>query len=383
MTRLGRWRLVLSPIIVFPLVFIAVLALGGWYLSDELKRRALTPGENPRQHDLEVVHIQEGQVTLRLTRLAEGDGTWKRAGIWGMEWDGGYARVGAILDLTDHQVIREFYALSELPGAGEMVHLDNLAYAGDPKKALNIPFQDVSFSSPLGDLAAWFVGGSSETWAIFVHGRNASPHEGLRILPTLVELGLPCLLITYRNDDGAPVNRDGFHRHGQTEWKDLEGAADYALDHGARDLLLIGYSMGGAIVMNFLYESSLKEKTLGVVLDSPMLDFSATVDHAASQLGPIRFLTPIGKFIARFRFDINWRDWDYLAHADRLAIPVLLFHGDEDYIVPIKTSDTLSRIRPDIVKYVRGAGVTHVASWNNDPAGYEGAVRDFILALPK
>ena len=141
--------------------------------------------------------------------------------------------------------------------------------------------------------------------------------------------------------------------------------------------------MGGGRVEAFRCESELRETTSGVVVDGPEWDFRATGDQAASQLGPIRFVAPIGKCMARFRFDINWRDWDYLAHADRLAIPVLLFHGYEDYIVPIKTSDALSRIRPDIVKYVRGAGVTHVASWNNDPAGYEGAVRDFILALPK
>ncbi len=383
MTRLGRWRIVISAFLAFLVVLLAVLALGGWYISNELKRGALMPSRNPGQHDLEVVDIREGQVTLRLTPLANEDGPWRRDGIWGLQWDGGYARVGAIVDITGQQVIREFHPLSEHPSIGEMVHLDSFAYPGDPKEALGLSYQDVSFSSPLGDLSAWFVDGSSETWVIFVHGRNASPREGLRILPTLVDLGLPSLLITYRNDEGAPANPDGFHRHGQTEWKDLEGAAAYALDHGAQDLILVGYSMGGAIVSNFLYESTLEEKVRGVILDAPMLDFSATVDHGAGQRGPIRLLTPVGKFIAGFRFSVEWKDLDYLARADKLAAPVLLFHGDEDDVVPIKTSDTLSRIRPDIVKYVRGAGVTHAASWNNDPATYEAAVRDFILALPR
>jgi alpha-beta hydrolase superfamily lysophospholipase len=235
----------------------------------------------------------------------------------------------------------------------------------------------------LGDLAAWFVDGTSETWVIIVHGRNASPREGLRILPTLVDLGLPSLLINYRNDEGAPASPDGFHRHGQTEWKDLEAAAAYALDRGAKGLILAGYSMGGAIVTNFLYQSSLEDTVRGVILDSPMLDFNATVDHGARQRGLVRFLTPIGKFIAGRRFGIDWQDLDYLTRADKLATPILLFHGDEDDIVPIMTSDTLARVRSDIVTYVRGEGVAHAASWNNDPAIYEAAVRDFILALAK
>ncbi len=364
-------------------VLIAVLALGGWYLSNELKKGALIPDWDPVHHDLEVVGIQEGQVTLRPTPLAERDGFWKREGIWGMEWDAGYARVGAILDLTGHEVVREFHPLRKRPSIGEMLHLDNFAYTGDPGTALSVPFQDVSFSSPLGDLAAWFVDGTSETWVIAVHGMNASRREGLRILPTFVELGLPCLIITYRNDEGAPASPRGFHRHGQTEWRDLEGAAAYAIEHGAKGLILMGFSMGGAIVINFLYESTLKDPVRGIILDSPMLDFNATVDHGVRQRGPIRFLTPIGKFVAGLRFGIKWRDLDYLARAGQLANPVLLFHGEEDDIIPIKTSDALSRIRPDIVKYIRGVGVPHAASWNDDPATYEAAVRDFILALPK
>ena len=368
-----------NAFLVVLVVIIAVLALGGWHLSNELKKGALIPDWNPGQHNLEVVDIQEGQVSLRRTPLVERDGFWKREGIWGMEWDGGYARVGAILDITDHQVVREFHPLREHPRIGEMVHLDNFAYAGDPETALDLPFQDASFSSPLGDLAAWFVDGSSEIWVIAVHGMNASPREGLRILPTLVEMGLPCLLITYRNDEGAPANPDGFHRHGQTEWKDLEGAAAYAFEHGAKGLILMGFSMGGAIVTNFLYESPLKDQVRGIILDSPMLDFNATVEHGVRQRRLVRLVTPIGKFVAGFRFGISWGDLDYLAHAEKLATPVLLFHGDEDDIIPIKTSDTLSRIRPDIVKYVRGAGVLHAASWNDDPATYEAAVRDFIL----
>jgi len=372
-----------SAFFVVLVVIIVVLTLGGWYLSNELKRGALIPDWNPWHHDLEVVDIQEAQVTLRRTPRTEQDSFWKREGIWGMEWDGGYARVGAILDITDQQVVREFHPLSECPDIGKMVHLDNFVYAGDPGTALSLPFQDVSFSSPLGDLAAWFVDGTSETWVIAVHGMNASPVEGLRILPTLFELGLPCLIITYRNDEGAPASPGGFHRHGQTEWEDLEGAAAYAIEHGAKGLILMGFSMGGAIVINFLYESPLKDPVRGIILDSPMLDFNATVDHGVRQRGPIRFLTPIGKFVAGLRFGIQWRDLDYLAQADHLATPVLLFHGEEDDIIPIKTSDTLSRIRPDIVKYVRGAGVLHAASWNDDPATYEAAVRDFILALPK
>ena len=56
------------------------------------------------------------------------------------------------------------------------------------------------------------------------------------------------------------MSPDGFYRFGETEWEGLEGAAQYALDKGAEDLILVGYSMGGAIITNFLFESLLAEQ---------------------------------------------------------------------------------------------------------------------------
>jgi len=46
--------------------------------------------------------------------------------------------------------------------------------------------------------------------------------------------------------------------------------------------------------------------------------------------------------------------------------------------VPVATSDALAEARPDIVTYVRGAGVGHVRSWNAGTASYEASVRDFL-----
>jgi len=374
---------VIGALLVVPVLIIGVLALGGWRVAEILKTDGLLPKYEDPELDMLVADFGEGQITLRVTSDTSEDGPWRRSGIWGLESAEGYDQVGTILEISDQHVVREYLPLKGNLRRGEMVRLEGNAYPDDPRVAFGMPFEDVSFSSDLGEFEAWFVDGSSETWVIFVHGRNASPHEGLRILPTLVELGLPSLLITYRNDEGAPANPDGLHRHGQTEWKDLEGAVSYAIEHGAEDLILVGYSMGGAIVTNFLYESSLSKRVRGIILDAPMLNFNATIDLGASERNLPGPFVALAKCITRLRFGIDWSKLDYLDRADELSAPILLFHGDEDDIVPIETSDELARIRPDIVEYVRGAGVIHVASWNHDPAIYEATVRDFILALPK
>ena len=364
------------------------LAGGAWFYSNELKEGALVVKHTPGQYDLEVVAIGDGQVTLGVTPLAKKDGAWTKEGIWGMKWDGGYNQVGAILDMSDREVVREFFPVMGNPDIGSKVRLEGRAFPDDPEIAFGIPFEEVSYSSPMAVFPAWFIDGSSATWVIFVHGRGSDRQESLRMLPTVVELGFPSLIIAYRNGREAPTSPEGFYRYGQTEWEDLEAAASYALEHGAQKIILVGYSMGGGVVMSFLYRSQLAGMVTGVILDSPMIDFSATIDYGASQRRipvlrlPIpKLLTDTAKSISQFRFGIDWAALDYLGRADELDMPILVFHGDADDVVPVGTSDALAEARPDIVTYVRVQGATHVRSWNVDPVAYEGAVRDFLEDL--
>lgn len=143
--------------------------------------------------------------------------------------------------------------------------------------------------------------------------------------------------------------------------------------------MLIGYSMGGGIVMSFMERSSLAGRVAALVLDSPMLDFSATVNHDASSVPGI--LHTLGKTVSGMRFGIHWKRLNYLERAGELHVPVLLFHGDADETVPVETSDKLARARPDIVTYVRVAGAGHVRSWNTDPEVYEASVRGFLARV--
>ncbi len=136
--------------------------------------------------------------------------------------------------------------------------------------------------------------------------------------------------------------------------------------------------MGGAIAVNFLYESPLAERVRSVILDAPMLDFEATVDWGARDAGTFGFLSATGKVIAQVRFPIDFNELNYLKRAGELAVPVLLFHGDADPTVPVTTSDALAEARPDIVTYVRVADAGHVRSWNADPDAYEASVRGFL-----
>ena len=165
------------------------------------------------------------------------------------------------------------------------------------------------------------------------------------------------------------------------QWEELEGAVKYAIDNGAQDIVLVGFSMGGAVVVNFLLVSPLSEKVGGAILDSPMMNFNTTVDLGGRERGLPRPLVVLSKTFASIRFGVDWDKLDYVSRADGLALPILLFHGDEDRTVPIESSEAFAEARPDIVKYIAFEGSSHVGEWNRDRARYETAVSNFLREL--
>ena len=370
---LKRWALVFGGLL---LLLPVVLVLGaGWYYADQIEDGALLVKHEPPKYEVEVVALKEGLVTLRFPTEED---LHKEPGTMGLEWPGGYARVGETIQVNGSEAIREYTRLEGNLAVGDLVRLDKHAYPGDPMRAHGIPFEEIEFASPLGELAAWRINGSDDTWVIFVHGKGASGGEALRMVPVVDRAGLPSLVITYRNDVGAPADPSGYYRFGVTEWQDLEAAAQYALDRGATDLVVVGYSMGGGIVVNFLYQSPLADRVVGVILDSPMLDLGATLDLAAQNRNLPAFLTTVAKTISGFRFGIDWEALNYLRRVDEISVPVLLFHGGADDTVPVSTSEKLAESRPDLVTYLLFEDASHVGSWNVDPATYEAAVREFI-----
>ena len=150
------------------------------------------------------------------------------------------------------------------------------------------------------------------------------------------------------------------------------------LDNGARDLLLYGYSMGVGFVANFLIRSPLADRVAAVVLDAPMRDFEETVNYGAERRTLPGSVTATAKWFAGQRFDIDWEGMDYLNRAAAFSPPILLIHGDDDDLVPIRISDALAARRGDIVTYVRLADTPHVAGWNVPRAEYEQAGQDFL-----
>jgi len=301
-----------------------------------------------------------------------------RPGVYGMEWPSGHAIVEGVLSSDADTVTRRLRALQGHLTPGTKVDFDNTVYKGNPLQALGLSFVNVKVPGELGPMPAWLIPARSHTWAIFVHGINANREDGLRIVPTLHADGLPSLLISYREDVGAPASPDGHHHMGLTEWRDLQSAARYALSHGAQHLILVGYSMGGAIVSQFMERSSLAPRVDGLILDAPALDWKAILSFNAKQMGlPSALADPV-EWAIDVRIKPNWASLDALDHPGDFHLPILLFHGLQDEVVPIASSDTFAKELPGWVTYYRVPYAGHVESWNVDPALYAQRVSAFL-----
>jgi len=155
----------------------------------------------------------------------------------------------------------------------------------DPATAYGLPFATVHVAEPLGRAPAWYVRGRTATWAVIVHGMGAPRAEALPMLPLLHSRGFAALVITYRNDPGAPSSPDRLSHLGADEWRDLDAAVGYAVAHGAARVVLVGYSIGGEIVCNFLRHSASTGRVDAVVLDSPVLEWRGPLATAAPAAG--------------------------------------------------------------------------------------------------
>lgn len=357
--------------------FTAVVAALGLGLAHAMRKSALDIRTAPNPLDLEVAAIGEGRITLRATKLTKNRDR-ELAGAFGLIGEDAYHEVGQPVEVRANEVVREHRGGRGSISVGDRARLDSFFHEGDPATAHGMAFEEVTVDGPLGPMPAWFVPGSSDIWVVMVHGKGANRREALRILPTLAESGLSCLVMTYRNDEEAPNSHDRWYAYGRHEWEDLEAAVPYALEHGAARIVLFGYSMGGAIVMSFLVKSAFARSVEAVILDAPMLDLRETVAHGAAQAGiPRRVLKYSNRLVSR-RYGLDWDEVDYLKRTSLVEPPILLFHGDADRVVPVSTSDALAAALPELVTYVRVPKAGHVLSWNVDRARYEGAVREFL-----
>ncbi len=356
------------------LVVLCLVAFGGaaWYFSSKV----LDVSHGDLEYAQRVLALRGNAVEITRTSDTIQPGTYR------LQWHGGQVILGTVISSTPDGVWRQFTGDGRRLTIGLPVHFDTLMYASPA--SFHVAFRTVEVPGPLGAMPAWFIPGTRHIWVILVHGREMARTEGLVVMPPLLKLGLPILDMTYRNDIGAPASSDHLYHLGDTEWQDVQAGVRFALDHGARGVVLYGYSMGGTAVEAFIHRSVLVRSVRATVLDSPALDWNAALELAARQNSVPNLLLDAARDIITWRIGVRrLDDISGVRSAADFRVPTLLFQGTADTDVPFDRNAALARGRPDLVTFIPVYGAQHTHEWNVSPSAYDAHVRAFLTRVLK
>ncbi|MEU7055476.1 alpha/beta fold hydrolase [Streptomyces sp. NPDC046197] len=309
----------------------------------------------------------------------------QRPGTYGLAGDGSHAVVGPVLPTAPRSadtVVRRLERVTHgTVNPGDKVWLTPNVHVGNPKSALGLDHADVDIPGELGALPAWFVPAVRETWVITVHGLGTTREHPMNIMGFLYRRRFPVLDLAYRGDLGAPRSPDGLNHLGETEWRDVDAAIRYAVRYGAERVILHGWSTGAAMALHAATRSGLRDRISGLVLDSPVLSWEATLRALAAARHTPAALLPLAVRAAQGRTGLHGGRAAEAADPAQLTVPTLVFHGPDDRVAPWQLSRRLADRRPNLVALRTVPNAPHGAMWNADPEGYEEALRRFLTPL--
>ncbi|MFS0733041.1 alpha/beta fold hydrolase [Microbacterium sp. 1P10UB] len=362
------------------LVFV-LTAMG--LVSVRVARRVVTPA--PRQPDTILRGLDAAAQTISLSRTAD----TVLPGRYGLFVTGTqqYLKVGSVLSEDAQSVKRKL--LTHVPEGSHLAA--EAAFSGwyfSQPEELQLPFSSELIGTPIGPCPAWlFPVEDATTWVIQVHGRGTTRSECLRAVPVFHAAGISTLVVSYRNDGEAPRSRSGTYGLGATEWRDVDAALGFARRRGAERVILMGWSMGGAIVLQLALSSPHADAVAGIVLDSPVVDWRTVLDYQAQQLklpAPIPELA-VGALknrwssrIAGSRAPIPFDALDVVSRAGELRHPTLILHSDDDGFVPSDASHLLAEARPDLVELEVFEVARHTKLWNYDQDRWTRTITDWL-----
>jgi len=339
-----------------------------------------------RRPDTRIVRLDAAAQTITLGRTPD----TALPGRYGLFTVGSadYLRVGSIVGEDDDTVTRKL--LTHVPADGDLAA--EAAFSGwyfDKPGDLLLPFHSIDIDTGVGACPAWEfpAEGDTDVWVIQVHGRGTTRSETLRAVPVFHALGISSLVVSYRNDGDAPRSPSGTYALGATEWRDVDAAIGYARRQGARRVLLMGWSMGGALSLQAALESPHADVIAGLVLDSPVVDWRTVLSFQGRAM---RLPAPVialaertlasnwGATALRSGEPIPLDRLDGVSRAAELRHPVLILHSDDDGFVPADASHALAQARPDLVTMETFTVARHTKLWNYDETRWTTAIQDWV-----
>ncbi len=396
---------------IFVLLILIALGGSGWFFSGVIYEGALNPEFNDSQSigtaEDRVIVSKVNSDSIILNVEEELWGPLLEKGVYGIIGQNGDAVVGKIISTEGTSVERELISINgtvvegdRISGTSLVVRDDNNEYrilgtsgwSGQasegvytPKSVSNLDYETIYYKSNLGEFPAYLTNDGDVGIVIFVHGfRGDYSREVFAKMRAgeIVDMGYRSMIISYRNDRGLPKDPSGIYQYGTTEWEDVDGAINKALEF-TDNVVLFGTSGGGGPISSWVENVGDKSKVKGIIYEAPVVNFweSVEVNGAARYPWVPKQLFGYFKIFTEIRYGVDFQKMDFTDAVINSDIPVLLFHGDDDEWVPVEMSDLIAASRDTNFTYIRYENVGHVTSWNADPDNYVYQLEKFLTSL--
>lgn len=214
------------------------------------------------------------------------------------------------------------------------LHPDRYDYA--PDRPLGVPAEDVWIAAPDGQqLHALLMPaqGQPKATLLFLHGNAENLSTHARIMTWLPAQGYAVLALDYRGfgRSQGETGVDEIH-------EDAEAALTWLVAQGKDKtgaLVVYGQSIGASVAIRFAAQSRQREHIAAVIADSP---FSSYRGIAREKLGALWLTWPL-QWPLSFLISDRYAAIDVV--ADLSPVPLLLIHGERDFIVPASHSQRL------------------------------------------
>ena len=202
-------------------------------------------------------------------------------------------------------------------------------------------YEEIAFRTEDGEtLVGWFGAPvEPKAWLLWFHGNAGSIEHRFGDLWQLVRrCGLAVLIVDYRGygrSTGSP--------HEKGLYLDARAAWDALIVRGAEPerIFLLGRSIGGGVAVELATEKPAR----GLIIEST---FTSLSDMA----GKVAWWYPPARWIARGRFPTEER-------IAALTMPIILFHGEDDDLVPLAHGEALAARAGENLTLVPVPGAGH------------------------
>lgn len=193
------------------------------------------------------------------------------------------------------------------------------------------------------------------------------------------KLGRSALIVDQRcsGESGGNVITFGIHEH-----RDCLSWVSHMITRFGPDvkIILTGISMGAATVLTAAGKP-LPENVIGVLADCGYDSAKNIIQKVIGDMGlPPKLAYPFVKLGARLFGHFDLEETSPLEAMKTCAVPVILFHGENDDFVPCQMSRNIYEACPSRKKLVTVPGAGHGLSYPTDPEGYRQALQEFFDA---